>query len=283
MALDNPELISGGGVPDRLGFHKKSGALRKEMEAVMKARLQMQRQSIRAEMQSYKLPNMQTVGYESDEQLDEMQGAHDEEFLKQLQTPEFLRAARDKVSGGNNRQKAKLNKRKTDRAKKGAQKAANKTVEEMAQVGKAASGAGKMGHDTANVLSLFDALNSADLEIPTIFAIMVQMYRATTAILNNGQKFIKGFLSFIEPAPLFRFWSITDAKKAANESTADPLLGGGTELENIIESIVLGWPEAFIGWFVVLLFLLCIIAIMTFILMIILLAASPLLIITSGL
>ncbi|MBT3230586.1 hypothetical protein HN358_02285 [Candidatus Uhrbacteria bacterium] len=270
MPLDNPELIGRTQIPDRNGFASTNPQIRKELEAQAKANLQLQRQRIRSEMASYKLPKMPTSGYEQMDQIDNMQSAHDKEYLKQLQTPEFNQAAMDQADGTLKKIGAKVNNKRIGQAKKKAQVQANKAAKQAAKAGKIVQSSGKMGWDAENILSLLDSLEPGDFEIPTIFTIIVQMYRATTSVLNDGKKFIKGFLSVFEPAPLYRFWSIKDAKRAIDESSEDPLLGGGTELENLIESMCLGWPEAIIGWYLVLIVLLHIVAVLAFFIIILL-------------
>lgn len=225
--------------------------IRHQLELDNKARLAQDRQRIRSEMASYKLPNMQVAGYEEPEELEAMQAAYGDEYQKQVQTPEFLKAAEEKVQGVYGKMDARMRQNRIKRHQKRAAKAAQSAAQQAQMAIKTTSSAGKIGWDTENVISLIDAADPVDLEIPTIFTIIVQMYRACTALLNNGEKFIKGYISFIEPTPLFRFWHPKDIERAAKESMDNPILGGGTELENTIESITLGWPEALLGWWLV--------------------------------
>lgn len=255
MPQENPELIPDGLPGEHRAvnviYHTVSAEVRKELEAQARTRLMAERQRIRAEMKSYQLPEMKTGGYEEPGQLDDMKTAYEDEFKKQVQTPEFMKAAKEKTEGIYSKMDAQLRNKKLKKGAKAAGKKAQEAADKAKKVGQAGQAAGKLGWDAENAISLLDTAEPADLEIPTIFTVMVQMYRACTALFNNGEKIIKGFLGFLEPTPLFRFWHPKDIQRAIDESIDDPLLGGGTELENTIESFCLGWPEAIIGWFVV--------------------------------
>lgn len=271
MPLDKPELISGGGVPDRLGFHRASAVVRQQLEAKTKARLFRQRQRIKAEMSSYKLPDLQVAGYEDDPRLERMQEVRDEEYLRKLMTPEYLEAAQAKIDQATSKTQAMVKKRQMEQGKKKAEASANKSMQKVA---KGAQSAGKIGWDAENLIASADAFDLADFEIPTIINIFVQMYRATTALLNDGKKFMTGFLAFFEPPPLFRFWNPKDIERVGRESLQDPMFGGGTELENTVESLILGWPEAILGFFIVIIALSFLVTIITIIVVILALLTS---------
>ena len=118
MPLDNPELIGQTVIPTRDGFHSTNPKVRQELEAQLRAKLQLNRQRIRAEMASYKLPKMPTSGYEEMDKIDNMQDAHDKEYLKQLQTPEFNEAAKQQAEGALGKIGSKVNNKRIKSAKK---------------------------------------------------------------------------------------------------------------------------------------------------------------------
>ncbi len=241
--------------------YAKTGLLEKQMlEVENKVRLERDRQRIRAQVQSYKLPQLMPEEFSDNQMMQVAQDEFEQEYLQQIQSKEFEQAAMQKIDSGVNQEEARTRQKQLKRAQETATSKAKDATKEVIESLKKVQAAGKVGWDTENIMSLVDAVEPADLEIPSIFTIIVQMYRACTALLNNGEKFIKGPLAFIEPEPLYRFWSPDAAQKLVSSGTSD-IFSGGTELENTIESMTLGWPEAIIGFQVIIYLLLSILAV----------------------
>ncbi|MFH1611432.1 MAG: hypothetical protein ABIA83_02400 [Patescibacteria group bacterium] len=260
-------------VQQRPDYAKTSLLMQRMLEAENKERLSRDRQRIRSEMQAYKLPQMMPDELATGFEGESMQDQFEQEYLQQIQSREFQQAAMQKINGAVNQSEARVRQKQLKRAQEKATGQAKDAVKELAKIAKVAGSTGKIGWDTENIISLADAIDPADLEIPSIFTVLVQMYRATTAILNNGEKFIKGPLSFIEPEPLYRFWSPDAAQKLITAGTTD-IFAGGSELENTVESITLGWPEAIIGAYLLGIILLSVLAVIICFIVIIALGAS---------
>lgn len=255
-----------GTIPQRPEQGATSAAMKRMLEVENKMKLQQDRQRIRAEMQAYKLPQMQVDESAELGQQDAMQQAFEDEYFSQLQTEEYMKAAAEQAQTTLGKEEARANEKRLQNTQSSATKQAQQAAEKVKQ---AIDTAGKIGWDTAEAIDLADAAEPADLEIPTIFQIIISMYRACTALLNNGNKLMPGFLSFIEPQPLFRFWSQKDISGAIQASIDDPMVGGGGVIENATESF-LGWFQAIVGWYVVFVVVGQFIAILAFFLIIML-------------
>lgn len=262
-------------VPERPDYAKTSILEKSLLEAANKERLAQERQRVRSQMQSFKLPQMMPEVPMYDSQAQEMQDAFEQEYLQQIQTQEFQQAAMQKIEAGVNQEQSRVHQKQLKRAQQRATQSATESMQQVAQAAKATASAGKLGWDTENILCLVDAVEPADLEIPTIINVFIQGYRGLTAILNNGQKFLKGPLAFLEPEPLYRFWSPEAAGKLISAGTSD-IFGGGTEIENTIESMTIGWPQAIIGIPAVIFLVLTLISILFFIFLILMIGAAAL-------
>jgi|GEM_PF-5381729 hypothetical protein len=247
MMPANDQLFNLAKVQENIDYAKAGIAQKMMLEAENKARLEFDRQRIRSQVQSYKLPQLMPEEMMGAEDQQTMQSVFEDEYLQQISSREFEQAALQKLEPDISQDQARVRQKKLDRAKKQATDKAKEVTQEMMQAINKARGAGKAAWDTENLISLVDTAEPADLEIPTIFTVLVQVYRACTALFNNGEKFLTGFLAFLEPEPLYRFWSPDAAQKLINAGTSD-IFEGGTELENTIESMTLGWPEATVGF-----------------------------------
>ncbi|OGL95940.1 hypothetical protein A2258_01760 [Candidatus Uhrbacteria bacterium RIFOXYA2_FULL_41_8] len=245
------------------------------LEAENKERLARDRQRVRSEMQSYKLPQTTPEGSNYDSESQMLQETYEQEYLQQIETEEFQNAAMQKISGEMNQLFAQTRQKQLKRAKENAANKAQDATQQAAQAIKAVASMGKLGWETENLISLADGIDPADFELPTIFNFIVQAYRALTAILNNGKKFLSGPLAVLEPPPLYRFWDMEAAGKLISSGTSD-IFNGGSEIENTIESITLGWWQAIIGLPIAIFLSLSIIAIFFFIFLLIAIGASAL-------